>query len=107
MQRGFNECVIDTDRTYLDAEFFNPKFLYEVLLNGLSRLRAQSTHAVLCVITRKRGQVHARDCTQKPSGLPLFFHGATSYLRLGTAFYGAGVHANALHPIQVEGNARV
>ena len=107
MQRGFDESVVDADGAHLDAEFLDPEFLDEILLDRLSRLRAQAPHALVGVVAGERRQVHAGDRAQKPCGLPFFLHRAARYLRLGAAFHGARVHANFLHPIQIERNTGV
>ena len=107
MQRGFDESVINANRAHLDAEFLDAEFLHEILLDGLSRLRAQSPHALIGVVAGERCQIHAGDRAQKPCGLPFFLHRSARHLRLGAAFHGARVHANFLHPVQIERNAGV
>src|ERR1017187_6191706 len=107
VQRGFDEAVVDAHGAHLDAEVLDPEFLYEILLNGLSRLRAQSPHALVGVIAGERGQVHAGNPTQKPRGLPFFLYRPASHLGLRPAFHGARVDPNVLQPIQIEGNTGV
>src|ERR1700686_5866291 len=107
MQRGLDEGVIDAHRAHLDAEFLDPELLYELLLNGLPRLRAQPPHSLIGIIARERGQIHAGDRTQKPRGLPFFFYRAARHLRLDAAFHGARIDSNFLQPIQIERNAGV
>ena len=107
MQRGFNERVIHADRADLDAESFDAKFLNQFLLHRMPRLGAESAHAFVRVIAGKRGQVHACDRAQKPCRLPFLLHRAACHLRLGAALHRTGVHANFLHPIQVERDAAI
>jgi hypothetical protein len=81
--------------------------MYEILLHGLPCLGAQTAHTLVRVIAGKCGQIHAGNRPEKPSRLPFLLHRSSRDLRLGTAFDCARVHANFLHPIQVERNSRV
>ena len=107
VQRSFDESVIHANRPHLNAEFFDTEFLHEILLERLSRLPAQSSHALIRVIARECCQIHARDRAQEPRSLPFFLDGAACHLRLGAAFHGSRVHANVLQPVQIERNADV
>ena len=107
VQRRFDKHVIHANGCDLHFEFFNSQLVHQILLHRLPRLRAQTAHTFFRVIAGKRGQIHARDRPQQPCRLPFLLHGSSRYLGLGAAFHCAGVHANFLHPIQVERNSRV
>ena len=99
--------VIHAHRAHLDAELLDTEFLYEILLDGLSRLRAQSTHPLIRVIAGECSEVHAGDRTQEPRSLPCFLDRAAGYLALSAAFHCTGIHPNFLDPIQIERDAGV
>ncbi len=105
--RRLDERVVHANSRHLDLQTFDPKLSHDFLLERLARFGAEPKHALVGVVTRKRGEVHARDGAQQPRGLPLFFHRAASPQRLRAALHGAGVHANGIHPIQVQRNAAV
>ena len=107
VQRGFNKQVIHANCGDFHFEFFNSQLVHQILLHRLTRLGTQTAHTLFGVIAGKRGQIHAGDRPQEPGRLPFLLHGSARDLRLGTAFHRACVHANFLHPIQVERNSRV
>ena len=86
----------------LDAEAFN-----DVALQRVARLGAEPPHAIGRVVAAERGQVHAGDGAQQPRGLRFLFHGAPRNVGRRAALDGAGVHANAFNPIEIERNAAV
>src|SRR5882724_8585920 len=105
--RRFDERVVHAHGRYLDLRAFNAKLLHDSLLEGLARFGAKPKHALVSIVTGKRGEVHARNGAQQPRGLPFFLHRASSHQGLRAALHGAGVHADGIHPIQVERYAAV
>ena len=98
----FHEPVIDANRCNLEVEIFDTQAFHEFVQNRSPGLRAQASDALVCVVSRKGGKVHARDGPQQPCCLPIFFHRATRHMTLLPAFHGAGIHSNLLHPVQIE-----
>src|ERR1700687_639348 len=107
VQRSFNECVIHADGSNSNLQFLDPKFLFYFLLDGVPGLRAQTTHALVGIIARKSGQIHAGNRPQKPRRLPLFFHRSSCDMGLNAALDRAGVDSDFSYPIEVEGNAGI
>src|SRR6266436_2749110 len=105
--RRLDESVIDAHGRHLDLQAFDTKLLHDFLLERLPRLGTEPKHAFIRVVTRKRGEVYARDGAQQPRGLPLFFHRTASHQGLRSPLHGAGVHANGTYPIYIQRNAAV
>jgi hypothetical protein len=99
--RGFNETMVYANRRHFEVEIFDLKTLQKFTLNRLPRFGAQASHAVVGVISGKRGQVHAGDCPQEPSRLPFFFHRSPRPEGLRPALHCAGVHAHLFDPIKI------
>ena len=96
---GFDEVVINTNSRNLDVEAFDAEFLHEFLLQRLARLCAQAANALVGIVARECGEIHAGDGAQQPRCLPLFFHRAARDKCLGATLDGAGVDAHRVHPI--------
>src|SRR6266850_5680356 len=105
--RCFDESMVDAHSRHLDLQAFDTKLLHDFLLDGLARFGTEPKYAFIRVVTRKRGEVHARDGAEQPRGLPLFFHRTASHQGLRAALHGAGVHANGIYPIYIQRNAAV
>ncbi len=59
--RRFNEGVINADGRDHDIEACDTKLLREFLLKRLPRLGAQPANTLVCIVARKRCQIHASD----------------------------------------------
>src|ERR1700730_7622374 len=106
-KRGLNEGVIHAHSRDFQIELFDSQTLHHLVLNRLPGLRAQSAHALVCIVAGQRGEVHARNRAQEPGYLPLFLYGAPTNQRLRPTFHGAPVYADLLDPIEVESDAPV
>src|SRR5260370_26565068 len=104
---SFNKRVVYAAGSDLDLQFLDPKFLFDLLLDGVPGLRAQTSHALVGIIARKSGQIHAGNRPQKPRRLPLFFHRSSCDMGLNAALDRAGVDSDFSYPIEVEGNAGI
>jgi hypothetical protein len=107
MKRSFHKNVVHADGGDFYFEGFDAEFPYKIMLKRLSAFRAKAADALVGVITGKRGEIHAGDRAEEPRCLPFLFYRAARYLRLCEALDRAGVHANFLHPIQIEWNSGV
>src|SRR6267378_4756586 len=105
--RGFDEGVINADGSDLDIEALDAKLLYELVLNRLSRLGAQTANTLVGVVAGECRQIHAGDGAQEPSRLPFLFYRSPRADGLRAALDGASVHAHRVHPIQIQRNTAV
>ena len=91
----------------LNIQFFDAEPFDQVVLNRLAGLGTQAANALVSVVARQGGEVHAGDGTQQPRRLPVFFYGAARDVALRPTFDRAGVDPNLLHPIEIQRNAVV
>jgi len=94
--------VVHTNCADLDIQLRDSEFLDNVVLNGLTGFGTKAANTLVCVITVERREIHARDGAKEPRNLPIFFHGAPRDERCGAALDGAGIYADALHPVEVQ-----
>jgi hypothetical protein len=98
----FHEPVIHANRCNLDFELFNSQPFYQFVLDGLQGLGTQATHALVGVVAREGGEIHASNCAEQPGRLPVFFHGTARDVTLSPPFDRTGVHANLSYAIEIE-----
>ncbi len=105
--RGFDESVINANRSDLNIEALDAKLLHEFMLNRLPRLCAQPANTLVGVVAGECRQIHAGDGAQEPSRLPFLLYRPPGADGLRAALDGAGVHAHRAHPIQIQGDTAV
>src|ERR1700686_438753 len=103
----FHKRVVHANRGDLNLQFLDPKFLFDLLLDWVPGLGAQTANALVGVIPGKSGQIHAGNRPQKPCRLPFFFHRSSRDMGLNAALDRAGVDSDFSYPIEVEGNAGI
>src|SRR5262249_44852872 len=72
----FDKQMIDTDRADTDIQFANAEPSDEFVLHRLAGLGAETPHALIGVVTGKRGEIHAGDGAQEPGDLAVLLDGA-------------------------------
>src|SRR5882672_1230462 len=77
--RRFDERMVDAHRRYFDLQAFDAQLLHDFPLERLASLGAKPKYTLICVVTRKRGEVHARNGAQQPPGLPFSLHRTASH----------------------------
>ena len=104
---GFDKGVIDADRADGEVQLFNAEGLDELALKRIARLGAETLDALGGIVAAEGGQIHAGDGAEQPRGLIFFFDGAARGVGLRSALDGAGVDADFLDPVEIEGNAAI
>src|SRR5260221_13393411 len=85
VERSFHKRVVDANGSDLDLQLLDAELLFQLLLERVPCLRAQTANALVGVITGKSCQIHAGNRPQKTCRLPFFLYSSSRDMGLNAA----------------------